>query len=67
MTGNPSSWVAPTGVGGAPVIDPDLIMGVSLGSRLALAGDHPAARRNLRSRWRCLCRRSARHVVSNPV
>ena len=39
MTGNSSSWVAPTGVGGAPVIDPDLIMGVSIlgASRLALS------------------------------
>jgi hypothetical protein len=38
MTGNSSS-VAPTGDGGAPIIDPDLIMGVSIlgASRLALS------------------------------
>src|SRR4029078_11568182 len=39
MTGNSASWVAPAGVGGAPIIDPDLIMGVSIlgASRLALS------------------------------
>ena len=39
MTGNSSSGVAPLGDGGAPIMDPDLIMGVSIfgARRLALS------------------------------